>query len=92
MIPERVQNVKRTADMAPIERQLIIRLYNFLKDKRESDSWWKHSGTFVYDSREYEFSCEVRLDQMMLTYRKLHISYKTIEVDIAELERQGLLN
>lgn len=92
MIPERVRNVKRVADMAEIERELVKRLYDFLKDKRHSDSWWKYSGTFVYDSREYEFDCEVRLDHEMLTYRKLHIAYKTVEVDIADLERRGLLN
>lgn len=92
MIPERVQNIKRVASMAPIEKELVKRLYDFLKDKRHSDSWWKYQGTFVYDSREYEFECEVMLDGMMLTYRKLHIAYKTIEVDIADLERKGLLN
>lgn len=92
MIPERVQNIERIAAMAPIKRELIQRLYAFLKDKRNSDDWWKYNGTFIYDGREYEFSCEVRMDEMMLTYRKLHLAYKTIEVDIADLERKGLLN
>lgn len=92
MIPERVQKIKRTVEMAPIERELVKRLYDFLKDKRDSDSWWKYQGTFVYDSREYEFECEVRLDESMLMYRKVHLAYKTIEVDIAEFEKRGLLN
>lgn len=92
MIPERTQHIERIAEMPPIKRELVSRMYDFLKDKRNSDSWWKYKGTFVYDSREYEFECEVRLDETLLTYRKLHLAYKTIEVDVEDFERRGLLN
>ncbi len=84
--------IERIAEMPHIKRELVQRMYNFLRDKRDSDSWWKYKGTFVYDSREYEFECEVRMDEKMLKYKNLHLAYKTVEVDIAELERQGMLN
>ena len=85
------EKTERIADMPQIKRELIARMFNFLRDKRDSDDWWKYKGTFVYDSREYEFECEVRMDEAMLTYRKLHLAYKTIEVDITELEARGLI-
>lgn len=92
MIPERVRKVERMADMPQIKQQLIQRMYNFLKDKRDSDDWWKYRGTFKYENQEYEFDCEVRMDNQMLTYRKLHLAFKTVEIDIADMERKGLLN
>lgn len=84
--------VERVAEMAPIKRELIQRLFDFLDRKKDSDKWWKYSGTFIYDSREYEFEVECRMDNDMLTYRDMHIAYKTVEIDIAELESRGLLN
>lgn len=92
MIPERVQNVERMADMPQIKRELIQRMYDFLKDKRRSEVWWQYKGSFIYDSREYEFECDVRMDETMLTYRNMHLSHKTIEVDIEDMEAKGLLN
>jgi len=92
MIPERTQKIERIDDMPQIKRELIAKLYDFLKNKRDSYKWWQYKGSFMYEGREYEFECEVRMDNEMLTYRKMHLAYKTIEVDIAEMESRGLLN
>jgi len=77
--------------MSPLEREIVKRLFNFLKNKRNSDQWWKYKGEFNYDGKDYVLEVDVRMDNQMLTYRNMFIEYKQVVIDLDELPK-GILN
>jgi hypothetical protein len=83
---------ERIKDMAPIKREIIRKIFEYLDRKRNSDQWWQYKGEFKYEDKEYTLEVEARLDNHMLSYRNLFIEYKQVVIDIDDMVSKGLLN
>lgn len=70
----------------------MLKLFSYLKDKRDSDRWRYFKGEFRYDKNDYVMECDVRMDNQMLTYRNLHIEHKQVEISVDDMIRQGMIN
>jgi hypothetical protein len=82
---------ERSSDMCPLKKEIISYLFDFVAHKPR-DQWWRYEGEFKYDRKEYNLSCECKWDNIMFTYRNLEISEKvTIEIDITDMQKAGLL-
>ena len=82
---------ERIKDMPVIKRQIVKHLFDFLKRKR-SDMWWFYNGDFKYEGRDYHLECQCRMDNVMLTFRFMHIEYKQVVIDVDAMNKNGLLN
>lgn len=82
---------ERAKDMPQLKREIIKRTFDYVS-RKPYNQWWKYSTTFHYDGHEYELEIEAKMDNQVFTYRHMHIAHKTIEIDIDDMIRQGLMN
>ena len=83
-IEDRRGKVELPKDMPPIKRAIISKLWNYLNNRADSDMWHRYTGDFKYDGETYTVQVEVRLDNVMLTYRHMHIEHKQVIIEIPE--------
>lgn len=88
---DRKLKFERVKDMAPIKREIISYLFDYVCRKKD-DRWWKYKGEFKYQGQEYVIECECRMNNQMFSYRNLLIEYKQVVIDVDEMVKKGLLN
>jgi|GEM_PF-6764222 hypothetical protein len=81
---------ERMKELPLLKREIISYLFDFVA-RKPRDQWWKYVGEFKYEGVAYELECECKWDNVMFTYRNLHISFKTEIIDIHELVEKGLI-
>ena len=78
--------------MPELKQAIVLKLFDFLKNKLNSDQWWKLNCDFSYAGNMYQLEVEARMDNQMLTYRNMHIEHKQVVIDVDEMNQKGMLH
>lgn len=82
---------ERIKDMPQLKREIMLRLFTFISQKLV-DQWWRYSGEFKFEGKEYELECDCKYDNQMFTYKNLHIAHKTQVINIQDLVDKGIIH
>lgn len=83
-------NVDNLREYPQLKKEIISYLFDYLS-RKNYDQWYKYSGSFFYEGKEYDLECECRLDRQIFSYRNLHIAHKTEIIDIDQLVKDKVL-
>lgn len=84
--------VERINQMDHLKKHLIGKLFTDIQNKPNDGRWRKYFLEFKFQGDRLEFSCEYRLDNIYLEYRKFHVQHKQIIIDVDEMQRHGWLD
>lgn len=84
--------IERVSQMNHLKKHLIGKLWKDVNKKPHDRRWREYYLEFKFEGNRLEFTCEYRLDQTYLEYRKFHVQHKQIIIDIDEMQRKGWLN
>ena len=92
MIFESTDKMKfeRKDQMCRLKQEIVMYLFDQIS-KRERDRWWSYKGEFKYEGETYNLECDVKYDNIMFTYKNLHIEHKQRVLDIEEMVQRGLI-
>jgi hypothetical protein len=89
---DRELKIERIREMPELKKEIIKHLWDYLKNKRDSDRWWKFNGKFIFEGKPYVLEAEVRLDNKFLQYRGMLIEHEQQVIEIDDLVAKGFLN
>lgn len=81
---------ERSHEMCKLKKEIICYLFDHVA-KKERDRWWSYKGEFKYEGETYNLECDVKYDNVMFTYKNLHIEHKQRVLDLEEMVQKGLL-
>lgn len=80
---------ERVKDMPKLKAEIVRYLFDFIS-RKPRDQWWHYKGEFKYDGHDYDLECDCRYDNVMFTYRNLHISHKQVVIDVEDVLNMDL--
>jgi hypothetical protein len=81
---------ERTRDMCNLKKEIISYLFDQIT-RKERDRWWTYKGEFQYEGETYNLECDCKWDNILFTYKNLHIEHKQRVIDIEEMVQRGLI-
>jgi hypothetical protein len=81
---------ERIDDMCALKKEIISYLFDAVS-RRMRDTWWTYKGEFQYQGETYNLECDCKWDNILFTYKNLHIEHKQQVIDIDEFVKRGLI-
>jgi len=69
--------IKRTREMAPIERAIIKMIFDDAIKKPHDGTWYKYKRGFTFEGVNYEVVCKFSYDAINLSYKDMVITRET---------------
>lgn len=90
IITDNKMKFERTREMCNLKKEIISYLFDQIT-RKERDRWWTYKGEFQYEGETYNLECDCKWDNILFTYKNLHIEHKQRVIDIEEMVARGLI-
>ena len=81
---------ERTEQMCQLKKEIISYLFDAVQ-RKPHNQWWKYEGEFQYQGETYNLECDCKWDNILFTYKNLHIEHKQRVIDIEDFVKRGLI-